>query len=46
MYALISEGRFPKPVKLSPRSARWKASAVYAWIESLPTTDVSEGAAA
>lgn len=30
-YQLISEGRFPKPIKLG-RSSRWRKSEVEAWM--------------
>lgn len=46
LYTLIQEGKFPQPVKLGTRSVRWKASAVYAWIDSLPTVNITEEAAA
>jgi prophage regulatory protein len=46
LYTLIQEGRFPQPVKLGTRSVRWKASAVYAWINSLPTAGITEEARA
>ncbi len=31
-YKLISEGRFPKPIKLG-RSSRWLKSEVEAWVQ-------------
>lgn len=31
-YQLISEGRFPKPIKLG-RSSRWLESEVEAWLQ-------------
>lgn len=31
-YKLISEGKFPKPIKLG-RSSRWKESEVRCWLE-------------
>jgi len=31
-YKLISEGKFPKPIKLG-RSSRWKESEVKSWLE-------------
>lgn len=37
VYSLLQEGRFPAPVRLGPRSVRWKASAVRAWIDGLKT---------
>ncbi|MGE4401825.1 MAG: helix-turn-helix transcriptional regulator [Desulfobulbus sp.] len=46
LYTLIQEGRFPPPVKLGTRSIRWKASTIYAWIDSLPTANTTEEVAA
>lgn len=31
-YKLISEGKFPRPIKLG-RSSRWKESEVRSWLE-------------
>ena len=33
IYKLISQGRFPKPIKLG-RMSRWKAADYYAWGDS------------
>ncbi|AXS83249.1 helix-turn-helix transcriptional regulator [Marinobacter sp. Arc7-DN-1] len=33
IYELISEGRFPKPIKLSVRSVGWLESEIQAWIK-------------
>ena len=35
LYYFISEGRFPKPVKLGKRTVAWKKSEVDAWIDNL-----------
>jgi len=32
IYALIAEGKFPRPVKLSVRAVAWPESAVAAWL--------------
>lgn len=32
MYAMITDGRFPAPVKLSVRCAAWPSDKVDAWI--------------
>lgn len=32
-YALIGQGRFPKPVKLSEKSVAWVESEIDYWIE-------------
>ncbi|AKV95749.1 hypothetical protein ACP86_05990 [Marinobacter sp. CP1] len=33
IYELISEGRFPKPIKLSVRSVGWLESEIQGWIK-------------
>jgi len=33
IYALVAEGAFPKPYKLSPKAARWSEREVTAWID-------------
>lgn len=35
IYALIAEGRFPRPYKLSTKAARWSEREVLAWIERI-----------
>lgn len=46
LYDLVKRGQFPAPVRLGPRSVRWKASAVRAWIDGLKTdTTGKEGEA-
>jgi prophage regulatory protein len=46
IYSLLQEGRFPAPVKLGPRSVRWRASAIWKWIDNLKTdTTGQEGEA-
>ena len=35
IYALVAEGAFPKPYKLSPKAARWGEREIVAWIESV-----------
>ena len=37
IYSLLQAGQFPAPVRLGPRSVRWKGSAVRAWIDCLKT---------
>lgn len=34
-WAGINSGRFPKPIKLGPRTTCWRASEVYALIENI-----------
>ena len=33
IYRLISEGEFPKQIKLAERSSAWSLEEVYNWIE-------------
>jgi prophage regulatory protein len=32
IYALIAEGRFPRPYRLSPKAARWSEREIAEWI--------------
>lgn len=32
IYALIAEGRFPRPYKLTPKAARWSEREIAEWI--------------
>lgn len=32
IYALVSEGKFPRNVKLGPRASAWVSTEVLAWI--------------
>lgn len=34
LWAMVGSGRFPKPIKLSPRVTVWRAEEVAAWIAS------------
>ena len=34
IYALMAEGRFPKPIKLGERAVGWAEAEVSAWIET------------
>ena len=46
IYSLLQEGQFPAPVKLDPRSVRWRASAILKWIDNLESdTTGQEGEA-
>ena len=33
IYRLISEGKFPKQIKLAERSSAWSLEEIYSWIE-------------
>lgn len=35
IYALVAEGRFPRPYKLTPKAARWSEREILAWIEGV-----------
>lgn len=37
LYAMMAEGRFPAPLKISTRSVAWNARDVSAWIASRPS---------
>lgn len=41
IYKMISENRFPKPVRIGRRAVRWKKSVVALWIEQLPEALIS-----
>jgi|SaaInlStandDraft_2_1057019.scaffolds.fasta_scaffold60501_2 prophage regulatory protein len=32
LYALVKDGKFPKPIKLGSRSVAWRVEDVEAWI--------------
>ena len=36
MYNLIEQGLFPEPVRIGPRSVRWRKSDVVDWLVALP----------
>ncbi|MCL7404909.1 AlpA family phage regulatory protein [Paradonghicola geojensis] len=36
LYALMKEGKFPKPIKLGARSVGWRVEDVEAWIATRP----------
>ena len=33
IYLMLHEGRFPKPVRLSPRMVTWPETAVLQWVQ-------------
>ena len=39
IYRLMSEGRFPRPIRTGKRTVRWKAEDVSDWLESRPTSN-------
>ena len=36
LYALMKDGKFPKPIKLGARSVGWRVKDVEAWIAARP----------
>lgn len=36
MYAAISRGEFPRPVKLGSRAVGWRLGDLHKWLESRP----------
>jgi prophage regulatory protein len=38
IYAMIGEGRFPRPYKTTPAAARWSEREIVAWVN-----DVKDG---
>lgn len=34
LYAMMSEGTFPKPIRLGKRAVGWPESAIAEWLES------------
>jgi prophage regulatory protein len=42
-WAGVRSGRFPKPVKLGPRTTAWRASDILALIDSLSRDGSGEG---
>lgn len=45
IYAQMSEGKFPKPIKTGDRSVAWRESDVDAWIEGLAAGSDNRSAA-
>lgn len=41
LYKKMSEGIFPKPVKIGSSAVRWRQSEVQAWLDSLQTTEAA-----
>jgi len=37
IYALIAQGRFPKPINISERSVGWVAAEIEQWLEERMT---------
>lgn len=43
IYEMISEGRFPKPYKVTPAAARWREREIDAWIAAVTEHGTSLG---
>lgn len=39
IYALMAEGKFPRPVKLSARAVGWYESDINEWLEHRPLSE-------
>ncbi len=37
IYAKLSDGTFPRPVKIGSKAVRWRQSDIESWIEGLST---------
>ena len=42
VYRRIADGSFPQPVRVGPRSIRFRAEEVEAWATNLPTRSVTQ----
>ena len=45
VYRAMREGRFPEPLRVGPKSVRWRLSEIEAWIASLPRSHGDRAAA-
>jgi prophage regulatory protein len=43
IYAAMTAGTFPRPVRVSPRSVRWKLSDLRTWLETREHTTGGNG---
>ncbi|MGV8997290.1 MAG: AlpA family transcriptional regulator [Parvibaculaceae bacterium] len=39
IYQLMTEGLFPRPVRLGRRAVGWRESDISKWLSKLPTSD-------
>ena len=44
IYALMSRGEFPKPVKVSTRAVRWRSDVIEGWQEDRTAVTNTSGA--
>lgn len=43
VYSLVAAGRFPAPLKLTPRSSAWRLSEIESWASELPRAECGGG---
>ena len=43
IYRLMSEGLFPRPLRIGRRAVRWQEQDLTAWLESRPQAPVTAG---
>lgn len=36
LYKLVAAGRFPRPVRVSPKAVAWRRDEIEEWVRSLP----------
>lgn len=36
IYRLMSEGRFPRPIRVGPRAVRWPRTEIETWLRARP----------
>jgi prophage regulatory protein len=41
IYQLMTEGRFPRPLRLGKRAVGWRESDVASWLKALSTSDAA-----
>ena len=41
IYQLMTEGRFPRPLRLGKRAVGWRESDIASWLEALSTSDAA-----
>lgn len=42
IYRLMSDGEFPRPLRIGRQAVRWRASDIDTWIASKPISDISQ----
>ena len=41
IYAMMADGQFPRPVKLTGKAVAWPESKIVAWLAQRPTSDAA-----